>query len=165
MSPQNKASGPEAYAGLRKMVLGLDAAKIENKLEIEGSVRGIVEDLSYPAGVMTLVALADATVSLYLSSGGGIIGLGAQELPRKLAQEALRGAGPLLEHFSPAEDIKVPQPGNVRIRLLMTNGTVMFEAREEELGYKRVPVWRLFHQVQKLLTLAQMTMQKQVKKQ
>jgi hypothetical protein len=62
-----------------------------------GAVRCVVMDWNIGSGVATLVAFRDGTTSIYLSSGGGVIGAGAHESVTRVAavfrQEAAKGHG------------------------------------------------------------------------
>lgn len=49
-------------------------------------------EFGFAEGVATLVALANSSVSMSFSGGGGSIGLGPHEGPQKAAQALLHGA-------------------------------------------------------------------------
>ena len=65
----------EAYLGLRAQALGFRAADEASG----GALHGILMETGRSRGSATLVCLSDGSVSLYLSSGGGVIGAGAHE--------------------------------------------------------------------------------------
>src|SRR5215469_16931606 len=69
------ASGPELYEGLRNQVLQLTPDVLGEGFE-EVPILALLMETGYPEGVCTLVGVADGGVSLYLSNGGGIIGVG-----------------------------------------------------------------------------------------
>lgn len=78
----------EAYTGLRNLVfeatpsqLGLRPAPTE--------VWAVLMETGYPDAIVTLVAIADGTVSIYFSNGGGIIGLGQHAGPARAAKSFL----------------------------------------------------------------------------
>ena len=79
----------EAYSGLRNMVLNTKPDSIGLKLKDPSEVWGIVMETGYSKAVSSLVALADGTVSIYFSNGGGIIGLGPHDGPHRAAQSLL----------------------------------------------------------------------------
>jgi hypothetical protein len=78
--------GPAVYRDLRSMALGLDAAAIQmpEGERWSGALVAAME-IGMPEATTTIVAIADGTVSMYLSSGGGVIGAGEHA--------AVRGAG------------------------------------------------------------------------
>jgi hypothetical protein len=59
------------------------------------NVWGILMETGFPEGVATLVPLADGTVSLYFSGGGGVIGGGDHSNVRKEARKFIQSA----EHY------------------------------------------------------------------
>ena len=67
-----------AYAGLRSMVLGIDQAKLGDRVVQLPNVLGVVVDWSLGEDFATFVALADGTASMYTSAGGGTIGAGGR---------------------------------------------------------------------------------------
>jgi hypothetical protein len=80
------ASGEEVYRGLRAQILGLDSAGAGLR---QGpgheAVWGALMETGSPRGTASLMGLADGTTSLYLSSGGGIIGGGSHRPGRRPA--------------------------------------------------------------------------------
>src|SRR3982751_5386812 len=46
---------------------------------------GVLMELGFAKGVATVVGLADGTASLYLTSGGGVLGAGTRESVRRAA--------------------------------------------------------------------------------
>jgi hypothetical protein len=71
------ASGEEVYQGLRTRILDLDPASAGLAQGPQHQVVwGALMETGYLRGTATLVTLADGTTSLYLSTGGGIIGGG-----------------------------------------------------------------------------------------
>jgi hypothetical protein len=74
----DKAMGKEyvladIYRDLRNKVLTLDPSKIGLSSFGSNRVWGVVMETGYTGAVVTLVTIADGTVSLYFSNGGGII--------------------------------------------------------------------------------------------
>src|SRR5688572_16293166 len=67
----------DIYDGLRSMALGVDPESISvpDGEQWSGAAVAAME-LDLAGGTATIVAIADGTVSMYLSSGGGVIGAG-----------------------------------------------------------------------------------------
>src|SRR4051812_14496080 len=64
------------YTALRDQALGFGSAEIKAPPVVEGGrVLGVVMDMGYETAVVSIVGLADAA-SMYISNGGGMIGLG-----------------------------------------------------------------------------------------
>jgi hypothetical protein len=143
----------ENYVLLRDMVFAVKPDSIGlNQTPAPGRVWGVVMETGYAEAVATLVALADGTVSLYFSNGGGIIGLGAHEGIRQ-ASEALLGSAPAFAKFCrPATRNPLPRKEHASFYLLLHNGIVTAEANEADLGNDRHDLSPLFHKAHQLLT-------------
>lgn len=115
-------------------------------------VWGLVMETGYPEAVATLVALADGSVSLYFSSGGGMIGMGSYEGPQRAAQALLALAPQFRKHCEATTKFPLPQKGHVRFYLLTHQAALTAEAGEDDLGNDRNPLSPLFHRAQHLIT-------------
>lgn len=142
----------EAYAGLRNMVLGTRPESIGLQFKHAGEVWGVLMETGYPEAVATLVALADGTVSLYFSNGGGIIGLGLHPGPQEAARSFLATARQLSKQAQPAARYPLPKLSFTRFYLLTGSGVLTLEAKEDDLGYGRHPFSPLFHKGHELIT-------------
>ena len=151
-------SDPEAYrpepmyTRLREMALRVAPGDIGLMTPIAGDeVWGVLMETGYPEAVATLVALADGTVSLYVSTGGGIIGLGPHDGPRRVAWELLGLAPLFLKYCRAATSFPLPARGHVRFHLLTGHGAVSAEAPEEGLGGGGLPLSPLFLKAHELI--------------
>lgn len=135
----------EAYRGLRQLIFELDPARAGMRPTAAlPAVWGAVMDLSYPGVSATLVALADATTSLYTSTGGGILGAG-EHAPVARASAVLLGT--VEEHLPlmpPSDDTSLPAPGYVVLRALTYDGRRAVTATEAELGRGQHPLSAVF---------------------
>ena len=114
----------EAYSGLRNMVLSTKPDSIGVKLKDTNEVWGVVMETGYPEAVASLVALADGTVSLYFSNGGGIIGLGPRAGPHRAAQSLLAASQQFSIQTQPIKSYPLPRPSFTRFYLLTGNGVL-----------------------------------------
>jgi hypothetical protein len=73
-----------------------------------GAVRCVVMDWNIGSGVATLVAFDDGTTSIYLSSGGGVIGAGAHESVARVAGLFRQEAAKVMGRFTPAAEYPLP---------------------------------------------------------
>src|SRR5438105_15806500 len=78
---------------------------------------GVVMDMGMPNGTATMIAVADGTISLYTSTGGGIIGLGPHEGPRRAASALLEVAPQFSEHCRPTTEYPFPRTGKYAVLL------------------------------------------------
>ena len=116
------------------------------------AVWGVVMETGYDEAVASVVALADDTVSMYFSNGGGCIGLGGQEGPRTAGRALLALAPRFVNYCQPSVQFPLPAKGNTRFFILTRNGVFTAEVSEADLGYQRHPLSPLFHKTQELIT-------------
>jgi len=143
----------EVFLSLRGKVLGLDPEEVA----IAASPRlprvwAVLMETGYPGGVATLAALADGTTSLYLSSGGGMIGAGGQPQVADATLRLLDVAERYLDRLPATLDTALPAAGRVVLRALTYDGQQADEADEDDLGYGRHPLSPLFHAAHDVLT-------------
>jgi hypothetical protein len=121
---------PAIYPKLREHVLQLRLPNLP-----DGAVHAILMDWPVKDGMMTALAAADGTASIYLSSGGGFIG-GGQKYPaiRDAAVNAVLIAASLQTSFQPATTNELPPTGEIFFYII-TNGGVRF-ARATETALK-----------------------------
>lgn len=142
----------EAYSGLRNMVLTTKPDSIGVKLKDPNEVWGVVMETGYPEAVASLVALADGTVSLYFSNGGGIIGLGPHAGPRRAAQSFLAASQQFSKQLQPTKSYPLPKSSYTRFYLLTGNGVLTVEAKEDDFGNNRHSLSPLFYKAHDLIS-------------
>ncbi len=98
------------------------------------SVWGVVIETAYPGAVTSLVALADRSVSLYVSNGTGCVGCGSQREVRLAAADLLQSAEKSLPLTAPASDLTLPSEGQVRCYLLTRDGLRSVQERLEDIA-------------------------------
>jgi hypothetical protein len=137
----------DIYADLRNRVLQLQPSPNDS----DAAVSALLMETGYPEAVATLVAVADGSVSMYFSNGGGIIGAGEHAPVRQVAQKLLSTAESYVARASRAAEFPLPTPGNVRFYFVTAKGVVTVEAAEDDLGYGRHAFSTLFHQAHELI--------------
>ena len=150
----------EIYRDLRQRVLTFDPAAIGFKPTETGRIWGFLMEIGLPKAVATLVVLADGTVSLYFSNGGGLIGLGQHEVVRKAGLALLAEAPGFLAYTRSTKEFPLPQKGYTRFYFLTLDGAFTAEAPEEELGNGRVPLSPLFFKAHEVITQARLVHEK-----
>ena len=149
----DQPSGEQVYRGLRSQILDLDPARAGLDPSSSGRrVWGALMETGYPTASATLVALADGTTSLYLSTGSGIIGGGAHAQVASATQSFLTAVEDQLSLLSPDTDAAVPVAGRVIIRALTYEGRYRAEAPEDDLGHGRQPLSAVFYAGHAVLT-------------
>ena len=148
------------YRDLRQQVLTLDPAKIGLPASDKSQICAALMETGYPEAVATLVTIADGTVSLYFSNGGGIIGVGQHDGPRRASDLFLREASSYLSHAKVTKEFPLPKKGNTRFYFLTNGGVFTYEAKEDDLGNNRLPLSPLFHKGQEVITEARIVDEK-----
>ncbi|HKW17305.1 MAG TPA: hypothetical protein VJO35_07355 [Terriglobales bacterium] len=151
-APQGKPPA-EVYAGLRNMILTQRPSNFSG-------FWGVVMDMGMPNGTATMIAVADGTVSMYTSTGGGIIGVGPHEGPKRVAAELLQFAPPFFAHCQPTTEFPLPKPGNTSFYLMGPDATVTAEAESQKLGSGQHALAPLFRKCHELLTEIRLVEQK-----
>jgi hypothetical protein len=150
---KDPVSGERVFQGLRGQILDLDPADAGlGRLPAGRRVWGALLETGYPRATATLVALADGTTSLYLSTGGGIIGGGAHAQVAAATGSFLTAVEDHLGLLSPDEDSDVPGAGHVIVRALTYQGRYSAEALEDDLGHGRHPLSAVFYAAHGVLT-------------
>ncbi|HYT71514.1 MAG TPA: hypothetical protein VEK78_09035 [Gemmatimonadales bacterium] len=90
-----------------------------------GAPRCVIMDWNVSGGVATLAAFDDGSVSLYLSSGGGIIGAGAHDNVARAAVPFREEAQRLLSHMSPVTTFPPPARNHAVIFYVVTDSTTL----------------------------------------
>lgn len=119
---------------------------------VSNGVWGLVMETGYTEAVASLVALADGTVSLYFSNGGGMIGLGAREGPQRASRTLLDTAPRFLGYCERTTKFPLPRKQCVRFYLFSRDLTFTAEAADAELSADRHPFSPLFHSAHDLIT-------------
>jgi hypothetical protein len=103
-------------------------------------------------GIATIVAIADGTVSMYLSSGGGVIGAGGHAAVRAAADGFRTLAAESRGLLQPADEWPLPEPGHVRFHVRTVDGAYSATAAEASLRARSHPLSALYAAGQDLLT-------------
>lgn len=140
----------EIYTGLRSQVLNLDEK--ESGWLKDKPVYAVLVEMGRPDGVITVVAIADGTASLYFSKGGGMIGLGEHENVRPKSVELVNYSESQLKNMDKVEDYPLPMPGEVRFYAVTPNGTFTAKTKERELEKPNNPLHKFYAQTHDLIT-------------
>lgn len=138
------------YLDLRSMAFEASAQDIGLTTE---SPYGLIVDWHVGSGVATIVAYATGDASLYLETGGGIIGGFAHERVREAAMAAVREGGDLtgLEPSTGAPGLPT-QEGQVAITVLRPEGAWTLLVREEDLWNPGHPAHQVWMSTQAVIT-------------
>jgi hypothetical protein len=147
MSTPPKAD-PAIYRKLRDDMLPSTQPGFE-----PSAVQKVLMDWNVGNGTTTVLAAADGTASVYLSSGGGYLG-GGQKYPaiRNAALEAVRLATGLFPHFKPTESLNLPTAGEIFFYLTTSKDVRLAVAQEADLRAGQGPFASLAGMMQAIIT-------------
>jgi hypothetical protein len=152
-----RSKGPagrrETFAGLRAIPLGLDPLSIEtpDHAPWRGAAVAMME-IGLETGVASFVAIADGTVSMYSSAGGGVIGAGSHAVVREVATRFRTEANESRGLLQRTAEFPLPLPGEVRFQARTADGDFTGVAPEEALRSGRHPLSSLYAAGQDLIT-------------
>jgi hypothetical protein len=158
-----KRNVADKFLELRSMALSLEAEQVGLKPDSSHPVFGVLMETVYDDTVATLVAVGDGSVSLYFSNGGGIIGLGEYDEPRKACFSLLSFAQEFISHFQPTKDYPLPANGYTSFYFLTVHGILTATAKEQDLENRRTPLSPLFYNAQDVITQARLVDEKRRK--
>jgi len=117
------------YVGLRQQALSLKPTDIDlTREKFPHEVWGVVVEVGEGSQSYTLVVLADMTVSLYLSSGGGMMGAGDIEGVLQDSGALMIGANHLISQASITRDFSLPESQQVSFYFLTFDGIASYKA-------------------------------------
>src|SRR5207247_3546014 len=120
-----------------------------------GARRCVLMDWNVGGSVATLVAFDDGTVSLYLSSGGGIIGAGAHANVARAAAPFREQARAILSKLSPPTTFPLPA-GNNNVGFYVGTDSMTLSSGEIDVSLSGLtashPFAGLLHYPEALLT-------------
>jgi len=142
------------YLGLRSQILELKREKIGLAVPAKSTEPwAAVMDWGVTNGTATVVAIADGTASIYLSSGGGSMGGGqSHDSIRKAAQKMVSIAVEFQPQMQATGTYPLPQRGQVTFYVLTDAGVFTETAPQEELSSHRHPLSKLGDAAQEIIT-------------
>jgi hypothetical protein len=144
-SPPDPGSGG-MYSVFRDQALALQRSSVGIPVPpSDVAIWGMLMETGYGNATATLFALMDGTTSLYLSSGGGVIGGQAHDSVRAANAAFLSVANQMSHYLVATNAFPLPETGGVIFYGLTDSGVVTGSAPEDDLGHGRHPLSPLFH--------------------
>lgn len=155
-TPSSTEAAPPAasdiYRELRGRLLRVMPEELGIELGAAEEAWGALMETGYPEGVATVVALRDGNASLYLSTGGGVIGGVSHPAVRAAAARFVKTVEGDLSRFRALDDAPLPAPGQVCFVALTRSGPLVTEAPESELQRSERGLGTLYRYGQDVLT-------------
>jgi hypothetical protein len=144
--------GNAQYREMRARILGADPSTIQ---VADGNWAGAsvaLMEMVVDDATASIVAVADGTLSLYLSTGGGTIGAGQYLSARMAGQRFLKAAAELAPWMAATTEFPLPTAGNVRFHVRTPDGDFTSEVPEHRLRARRDELAPLYLAGQDVLT-------------
>ena len=139
-SDYDKRAITDVYRGLRSEALSWKPSDIG--LIPTGDAYGVVMDWGRPGGIATVTSFNSGDASLYLSTGGGVLGGVAHEPVRKAALSFVAEAAKRIPWMSPASEFPLPKIGWAYFHVLTGRGVFSTLVRVEPVERNYEPVWQ-----------------------
>jgi hypothetical protein len=146
------------YVGLRRQIFVATAEQIGLTTTTEEKPYAIVMDMGMGGdGTATLVSIVDGNASMYLSSGGGIIGGYGHENCRKAAIDFVNMGQNYFTKMVPVDSFPLPKADNVRFYILTNKGKYSIEEEIEKIENDKSDWGQLFYEGNKVITELRLT--------
>ena len=141
------------YKDLRSQLFETDPGKIGiTSFTPDHGIWGVVMEMGYTKGAATLVALADGTTSLYLETGGGIIGGGQHHAVKLTAIRLVDDADEFGGRLKAASEYPLPERDQIVFYFLTRQGTTKSQSvGEAELAGGGHTLSKLFYKCHGLI--------------
>jgi len=150
------ADGPATYEALRSMALSVKPGDIGITPPAKG-VYGVVMDLDIDGSTATVVSFSSGDASIYLSTGGGMIGGRSHKEVAAAANRFVDAAQAQLGLLKRTRTFPRPGPGRVIFYVLTATGVLTADGDESTLAESREPLSPLFIAGQDVITRLRQT--------
>ena len=123
-------------------------------------VWGAMMELRVGKAVVSLVAVAEGSTSLYFSTGGGVIGGGGHDSVRVASRKLLAFVEIGLDLFVPIERPLEVVGGTVAFAVLTYDGLRGARDHEQKVKDRQSPLWPAFYLGQDVITALRLTTEK-----
>ena len=122
----------DIYVGLRDQVLRLTPDKLGS--HGKGPVLAVLMETGLRKAVVTVLATADGSASIYYSNGRGTIGAGRRPKGKTAALAMIESAKGYVSKATPTKDFPLPKQGSTRFYIVTPSGTLTMEANADDLA-------------------------------
>ena len=146
----------DVYLGLRTNALNAATRDLGVDADPNAPIHVVLMEMGMSDAVATFVCFRDGTASLYLSTGGGVIGGGEHENVRSACLEMMSLTNKYARDFIAActkvSTFPFPGEGEVFFYLVTRAGVYQARCREEALVQQRDPFSALFNNCHAVMT-------------
>lgn len=150
-----------AFEGLRNMAFSATPEQLKLSLpNDETVVYGVIMDWGMDGATATTVSYQTGDASMYLSSGGGIIGGGQHQNVNSAAKQFVSLAKAYLDKATKTETTDLPITDQVKFYFLTNNGIFVGQDNMKNIENNSSEWLKLFEEGNKVLTELRMTTEK-----
>ena len=149
------------YLGLRGQIFESTPEQIGLTSTEDEKAYAVVMDVSLGQdGTMTLVSIIDGNASIYLSSGGGVIGGVAHESVRKAAIDFVNAGEKYISKMVSVDTFPLPKMDNARFYVLTNKGKYSIEEEMDKIENGKSNLESFFYSGDKVITELRLTTEK-----
>lgn len=146
------------YEGLRNMAFGATQEQIGvNIPSNETKIYGVIMDWDLDEGIATIVAFQSGDASVYLSSGGGVIGGFGHDNVKTAAIRFVNEAQKYLGNTTPTDTTPLPGKDMVNFYFLTNKGKYVAQETMSNFENSTSKWLELFNEANKLMSEVRMT--------
>jgi len=146
------------YGGLRGQIFSSIPEQIGLTTTGDEKPYAMVMDIGMGEdGTVTLVSIIDGNASMYLSTGGGVIGGYAHETVRKAAIDFVNMGQDYFTKMKSVDAFPLPQGDNVKFYILTNKGKYSIEETIEKIENEKSVWGPLFYEGNKVISELRMT--------
>jgi hypothetical protein len=149
------------YEGLREMAFSVTPDQLGIKIsEGQQTVYGVIMDWEMGGAISSTIAYLSGDASMYLSTGGGIIGGGHHKNVNAAVRTFVNRATDALRYAKLTKEHSLPELNSVKFYLLTVNGIYVAQESMESFENGSSPLLGLFEEGNKVLTELRMISEK-----
>ena len=146
-------SGPAAFVQLRTLWLSTDPSKLDLRpTPVLSHVWGAAVEFRVGEAVVFLAAVAEGSVSMYFSTGGGVIGGGQHAAVRAAGQRFLETVETSLPQFEPRESFEPVRQERTSFIVQTYQGKLGADVLDVDVRRKSSPLAACYGAAQDLIT-------------
>lgn len=156
--PKVHQTKENAFEGLRNMAFSATPEQLGLSLPADKTiVYGVIMDWEMGGATATTVSYQTGDASLYLSSGGGVIGGGQHQNVNSAAKQFVGLAQTFLDKTTKTETTPLPTTDQVKFYLLTNNGVYVGQETMKNFENNSSKWLQLFEESNKVLSELRMT--------
>jgi hypothetical protein len=144
------------FIEMRDLFFSVDPKELNIEKEYENQIYAVIMETGYKDVALSLRCFADGTISIYYTSGGGMIGIGEHVDARKAGLSLVEESKKNFKKFELVKEFPLPKDGQTIFYLLTSDGVYSFIEKENTLGNNQSELSPFFYKAQDVITQARL---------